>query len=62
MTAGDLVRAQIALNATSREMASFFATYDILLTPTLATPPVPIGYLFAETDGAELRRGSGCGG
>jgi amidase len=56
MTAGDLVRAQIALNAASRDMASFFETYDILLTPTLATPPVPIGYLFAETDGAELRR------
>jgi len=56
LTAGDLVRAQCALNATSRQIAPFFETYDILLTPTLASPPVPIGYLFGEEDGAELRR------
>ena len=52
----DLVRAEDQLNATSRQIGSFFTHYDILLTPTLATPPVQIGHLFGETDGAELRR------
>jgi amidase len=27
----------------TREMAEFFESYDVLLTPTMATPPVPIG-------------------
>jgi len=27
-----------------RRMAAFFRTYDVLLTPTMAYPPVPIGY------------------
>jgi Asp-tRNA(Asn)/Glu-tRNA(Gln) amidotransferase A subunit family amidase len=52
----DLVRAQDELNMTSRRMAEFFGNYDILLTPTLATPPVEIGHLFGDEDGAELRR------
>ena len=56
LAAGDLVRAQCALNTTARQIAPFFDTYDILLTPTLASPPLPIGRLFGEADGAELRR------
>ncbi|MFO1061374.1 MAG: amidase family protein [Dongiaceae bacterium] len=56
LTAGDLVRAEAAVNAVSRQVAPFFAEWDILLTPTLASPPVPIGHLFGGEDGAELRR------
>jgi amidase len=52
----DLVRAQDQLNATARQVGNFFADYDILLTPTLAKPPVEIGHLFGGEDGAELRR------
>ena len=60
LAAGDLVRAQCALNTTARQIAPFFDSYDILLTPTLASPPPPIGYLFGEADGAELRRPYAC--
>jgi amidase len=28
-----------------RELGRFFARYDVLLTPTLASPPLPIGHL-----------------
>ena len=33
------------IQAISREVAGFFQTYDILLTPTLATPPPELGFL-----------------
>jgi amidase len=33
------------LHGISREIAAFFETYDILLTPTLAEPPVKLGVL-----------------
>jgi amidase len=33
------------LQRTAREIAPFFSTYDVLLTPTLAAPPVPTGSL-----------------
>jgi amidase len=52
----DLVRAQEMLNSTSRAVAGFFERFDILLTPTLAMPPPPIGHLFGHHDGAELRQ------
>jgi Asp-tRNA(Asn)/Glu-tRNA(Gln) amidotransferase A subunit family amidase len=33
------------LHGISREIAAFFETYDVLLTPTLAEPPVKLGVL-----------------
>ena len=33
------------LHGISREIAVFFETYDVLLTPTLAEPPVELGVL-----------------
>ena len=50
----DMVRAMNALNTTSRQVGQFFETYDILLTPGLATPPPPLGYLFADNEGDEV--------
>ena len=40
--AGDYLLAVNALQRISRDMAQFFATYDVWLTPTLAEPPVPL--------------------
>lgn len=43
--AGELIDAQHQLQATTRAIARRFETFDVLLTPTLAAPPVPIGAL-----------------
>ncbi|MGC9371670.1 MAG: amidase, partial [Paracoccaceae bacterium] len=45
ITAATFARATRALHATGRQVAPFFETYDVLLTPTLAEPPVAIGAL-----------------
>lgn len=45
ISAGDYAKALNYLSASSRKIAGFFEDYDILLTPTLARPPVPIGSL-----------------
>ena len=39
----DYAEAVYALHAASRRIAPFFQTYDLLLTPTLAQPPVRLG-------------------
>ncbi|MGH8878370.1 MAG: amidase, partial [Stackebrandtia sp.] len=39
----DLHRSAATFNEVSRTAAAFFDDIDILLTPTLATPPVPLG-------------------
>jgi Asp-tRNA(Asn)/Glu-tRNA(Gln) amidotransferase A subunit family amidase len=41
--------AQLQLQA--RRIVSFWDEVDVVLTPTLALPPVPIGWTYAETDG-----------
>ena len=45
ISAGDYAKALNYLSASSRRIARFFEDYDVLLTPTLARPPVAIGSL-----------------
>jgi amidase len=45
VTAGQYLLASIALQRASRGVAAFFETYDAWVSPTLAKPPVPLGYL-----------------
>jgi amidase len=45
------------LQRTARDVAGFFADYDVVLTPTLRAPPLPIGYLApTAADPDELSR------
>jgi amidase len=41
---GDYLLAWQDLHSSCRDFADFFTQYDIWLTPTLAQPPVPLGY------------------
>ncbi|HEX6143209.1 MAG TPA: amidase [Geminicoccaceae bacterium] len=38
------------MHAIARQIAPFFETYDVLLTPSLAEPPVPLGTIDMGTD------------
>src|SRR5258705_2539642 len=40
------------LQRVTREVIAFWNDVDVLLTPTLAVPPVPIGWTFEDTDGS----------
>ncbi len=46
--APDLVRAQMALEQVSRDVARFHDTYDLWLTPTIIEPVPVLGYLDAD--------------
>ncbi len=48
----ELIFAQAYLQAVLRPALAAMSAYDAILTPTLATPPVPVGY-FTEVDPAE---------
>ncbi|HLC41018.1 MAG TPA: amidase [Methylomirabilota bacterium] len=45
MSASDYANAARFLQTSAREVGRFFEQYDLLLTPTLSQPPVPIGAL-----------------
>ena len=45
ISAPDYVMMLNRLHGITREIAAFFETYDLLLTPTLAEPPVKLGVL-----------------
>ena len=47
-TAVEYVLATAELRGLARRIVAFFDDYDLLLTPTLAQPPVPIGALDDE--------------
>jgi amidase len=52
LKAADLLFAQAYLQAVTRGALAVLNQYDAILTPTLASPPVPVGY-FDEVDPAE---------
>ena len=52
LKAADLMFAQAYLQAITRGALATLNQYDAILTPTVATPPVPVGY-FDEVDPAE---------
>jgi len=43
--ASDYLRAVRGIHALGREVSAFLARFDALLTPTMATPPLPLGRL-----------------
>ncbi|MGH9344739.1 MAG: amidase [Terriglobia bacterium] len=47
VTASDYLRAFDALQSISRSVALFMDQYDVWLTPTLGSPPVPLGWFNA---------------
>jgi amidase len=52
MTANQFTGAMSILQAATRNGIAATAQYDVLLTPTVAQPPVPLGY-FTETGDPE---------
>jgi amidase/6-aminohexanoate-cyclic-dimer hydrolase len=48
-TGADYARSLRAMHALGREVSRFFERYDVLLTPTMATPPLPLGALSASS-------------
>ncbi|MGH2748186.1 MAG: amidase [Actinomycetota bacterium] len=50
LSSADYVRAMTTLHSFARKVVAFWDDYDLLLTPTLALPPVPIGWLFEDDD------------
>ncbi len=52
VTAAELIFAQAYLQSVSRPAIALMNGYDAFLSPTLASPPVPVGY-FDEVDPAE---------
>jgi amidase len=52
VTAGELIFAQAYLQGVTRPAMALLNSYDAFLSPTLASPPVPVGY-FDEVDPAE---------
>jgi amidase len=50
-SAADYARAVVRLQAVARRTVAFWQEFDVVLTPTLALPPVPIGWQ-EEVEGA----------
>lgn len=50
ISAIDYIEAVQVIHQTGRKVAQFFETYDVLLTPVLAKPPVPLGYLNTQSE------------
>ncbi|MCX7171571.1 MAG: amidase, partial [Proteobacteria bacterium] len=53
LSALDLMAADHVMNATCRAVGAFFEDYDVLLTPTVARPAPPLGYLDANEAGLD---------
>jgi len=50
MTAVVHMQALTKAHLFARKVIAFWNDYDILLTPTLALPPIPVGWIFEEED------------
>src|SRR5205814_4466472 len=48
------VQSVYELQALARRVVAFWDEVDVVVTPTLALPPVPIGWTFEESDGDPL--------
>jgi amidase len=46
----DYVRAVTGMHALARRVVAFWDDYDLVLSPTLNLPPVPVGWVFEEED------------
>ena len=57
--ASDLIFAQAYLQFVVRQALAVLNGYDALLTPTLASPPVPVGYFEEVPPAGELRAAEG---
>jgi Asp-tRNA(Asn)/Glu-tRNA(Gln) amidotransferase A subunit family amidase len=53
ITADLYARAVNHIHATGRLMEGFFGNYDLILSPTLLQPPVPLGYLDTNSEDGE---------
>jgi amidase len=49
-SAADYILALQTIQTLSRDVARFFEDYDVLLTPTLAEPPLPLGAFDSPAD------------
>jgi amidase len=56
ITGADYLNAVRILQGITRQIAAFFARYDLWLTPTLGSPPVPLGYLLEPNAGEGVPR------
>lgn len=54
LTAVDLYRADDVMNRVSRDVAKFFGSCDVLLTPTIAQRTLPIGAALLNSNAADL--------
>ena len=52
-SSGQYLRAIQDIQRVARKVGAFFETYDVTLTPTLAQPPVPLGYFHWEAGARE---------
>jgi amidase len=55
LSALDMYSAERVFNATTRAVAGFFGDYDLLLTPTTASPNTAIGHLNADDPSLDAR-------
>jgi amidase len=53
VSSAEYVAAYVRLQQYGRRVAAFVADYDIVLTPTLALPPVPVGWVREPDDPSE---------
>jgi amidase len=49
-SSADYVRAYVRLQSYGRHVAEFVAKHDVVLTPSLAQPPVPVGWIREPVD------------